>query len=100
MEFNLFIVHLFRNITLYKANYNTNTFDREALASASLIIIAVKFDIPNYNYYNIYNATRRYTTQLGGTTHVITIPYKLYGLKRKLQQIHLQLVVVCLLRGC
>ncbi len=31
-----FIVHLFRNITLYKANYNTNTFDREALASASL----------------------------------------------------------------
>ncbi len=23
-------------ITLYKANYNTNTFDREALASASL----------------------------------------------------------------
>ncbi len=26
MEFNLFIVHLFHNITLYKANYNTNTF--------------------------------------------------------------------------
>ncbi len=25
MEFNLFIVHWFRNITLYKANYNTNT---------------------------------------------------------------------------
>ncbi len=26
MNVNLFIVHLFRNITLYKANYNTNTF--------------------------------------------------------------------------
>ncbi len=31
-----FITNFYFVITLYKANYNTNTFDREALASASL----------------------------------------------------------------
>ncbi len=55
MEFNLFIVHLFRNITLYKANYNTNTFWPRGISKRQL------------EHSLLYsNSTRQWTECCGG----------------------------------
>ncbi len=51
MEFNLFIVHLFRNITLYtKQTITLILFDREALASASLNTRLPGFRVEFWNF--------------------------------------------------
>ncbi len=53
MEFDLFVVHLFCNITLYKANYNTNTFWPRGISKRQL----------EHSFYYDYVHSKKYSVK-------------------------------------